>query len=145
LLLRRERNLQETNHERKKNARLVWLKQNAFSHTLSRCLLTTIFLCLFLAGFSTGHAAEITLLWDKNTETDIEGYRVYTGTTSKSYGTSPICQVDSNWNSCTVSVAQDGKTHYYAVKAYNTEGLESDFSNEVSYKSSRPPLSSFSQ
>lgn len=123
----------------------VWLKQNAFSHILSRCLFMTILLFLILAGFRAGYAAEITLLWDKNTETDIEGYKVYTGTSSKSYGTSPICQVDSNWNSCTVSVARDGKTHYYAVKAYNTEGLESDFSNEVSYKSPRPPLSSYSQ
>jgi fibronectin type 3 domain-containing protein len=103
----------------------VWVKQS---------LLTALFLCLFLFWFSAGYTAEITLLWDKNTETDIEGYRVYSGISSKTYATNPICQVDSNWNSCTVIVPLDGKTRYYAVKAYNTEGLESAFSNEVSYK-----------
>jgi len=124
--------------ERKRRHK-VWGKESLF---------TVLFLCLFLfLGVSAGYTdtAEITLLWDKNTEANIKGYKVYSGTSSRNYAKDPICEVDSNWNSCTVSVAQDGKTHYYAVKAYNTEGLESDFSNEVSYKSSRPPLSSFSQ
>jgi len=128
--------------EQKKRDR-AWLIQNVLSSTLSRCLFTTIVLCLFLFGLSAGYTAEITLLWDKNTETDIEGYKVYSRVYGSHYTNIPTCQVDSNWNSCTFNDAEDGKIHYFAVKAYNTEGLESKFSNEVSYKAKLSPISSF--
>ena len=39
-----------------------------------------------------------------------------------------------NWTSCTISGLTGGNTYYYAAKAYNTAGLDSDYSNEVSYK-----------
>jgi hypothetical protein len=72
----------------------------------------------------------VTLAWDPNSEPDLAGYRLYYGTASRSYyrtvevagGTSvPVADLDP------------GTTYYFAVTAYNTAGLESDFSNEVSH------------
>jgi len=123
--------------EKKKSARL-WFKQNIFSQIPFHCFFAVLFLCLFLFGLGAGHTAEITLSWDKNTETDLAGYKVFSGTSSGNYASS----IDvGNWNSCTVSGLQEGKTYYYAAKAYNTAGLVSGYSNEVSYNTPVTPVS----
>ncbi|OPY90383.1 MAG: hypothetical protein A4E72_00690 [Syntrophus sp. PtaU1.Bin208] len=109
--------------------------QNVSFQTRRRFLFALLVLSLFLFLPGAVSSAIITLTWDLNAESeDIAGYKVYTGTSSGTYGTEPVCYTDSNENSCAVSVLNDGKTHYYAVTAYNNAGLESDYSNEVSYK-----------
>jgi hypothetical protein len=85
------------------------------------------------SGWVVGES--VTLAWDPNSEPDLAGYRLYYGTASRSYdrtievadGTSvPVADLDA------------GTTYYFAVTAYNTAGLESDFSNEVSYTTLEP-------
>jgi len=99
------------------------LKQD-FLLILSCCLSMVLFL-------SPGYTAEITLSWDRNTEKDIAGYKVLSGTNSRNYTRS----IDvGNTNSCAISGLQEGITYYFAAIAYNTSGLESGFSNEVSYR-----------
>jgi len=121
--------------EKKKSCRLL-SKQNRVSQFLFRSLFAI--LCLCLIGLGEGHTAEITLSWDNNAETDLAGYKVFSGTSSGNYSGS----IDvGNWNSCTVSGLQEGTNYYYAAKAYNTAGLESGFSNEVSYKAPVAPVS----
>jgi len=121
--------------EKKKSCRLL-SKQNRVSQFLFRSLFAILRLCLI--GLGEGHTAEITLSWDNNAETDLAGYKVFSGTSSGNYSGS----IDvGNWNSCTVSGLQEGTNYYYAAKAYNTAGLESGFSNEVSYKAPVAPVS----
>ncbi len=83
---------------------------------------------LFLALTSATLAADITIAWDANTETDLAGYKVYYGTASRVYGT-PI--VISKQTTYTITGLAPG-TYYISVTAFNTAGLESGFSNEVS-------------
>ena len=71
--------------------------------------------------------ADITLAWDANLESDLAGYKVYYGTVSRSYGT--IITIGTI-NTYTVTGLSPG-TYYFSVTAYNTKGLESGFSNEV--------------
>lgn len=79
----------------------------------------------------TGLAQDvIRLQWDANTETDLAGYKVYSGQTSGSYN--PPVDV-GNITTATVSNLTQGATYYFAVTAYSTSGLESPFSQEVSY------------
>jgi hypothetical protein len=74
--------------------------------------------------------AEVTLEWDPNSETDIAGYRIHYGTASGSY----IHLKDAGkQTACTVTELVPGTTYYFAATAYNTSGLESDYSNEVLY------------
>src|SRR5262245_24686845 len=76
-------------------------------------------------------ADSIVLAWDSNSEPDIAGYTVYYGESTGSYINS------TNLGLVTTNLVEGltpGLTYFFAVTAYNTNGLESDFSNEVSYQ-----------
>ncbi|OEU63361.1 MAG: hypothetical protein BBJ57_13710 [Desulfobacterales bacterium PC51MH44] len=73
-------------------------------------------------------AAQITLAWDPNTESDIAGYKVHHGTSSSNYSSS----VDvGNTTKYTLTGLQEGSTYYFAVTAYDYSGNESVFSPEL--------------
>src|SRR6266446_704159 len=98
-------------------------------------LKTRLRLCAFLIAFTFGNfkvqaAQSVTLAWDANTAPNIVGYRLYTGTTSGVY-TQQI-EVGNN-TSTSVSNLVDGTTYFFAVTDYNTSGVESAYSNQVSY------------
>jgi hypothetical protein len=84
---------------------------------------------LVMARPGAAGAANITLAWDANTETDIAGYKIYYGTVSRTYANSINV---GNFTSCTLSLTE-GRTYYFVATAYNTDGLESDYSSEISY------------
>ena len=78
-------------------------------------------------------AADVTLEWDQNSEPDISGYKVYYSVESRNYTTT----IDvGNFTSCVISDLDPERTYFFAATAYNTDGYESDFSNEVSYSAS---------
>lgn len=75
----------------------------------------------------------VTLAWDPNPESDLAGYIVYYGSASRNYTNAVnVGNITTN----TVSGLVNGATYFFAVTAYNTNGLESDFSAEVSYLAS---------
>ena len=69
------------------------------------------------------------LTWNASTSTNLAGYKVYVGTSSGVYGSSINV---GNITSYTVTNLGVGSTYYFAVTAYNTSGVESGYSNEVS-------------
>ncbi|MCL5096602.1 MAG: fibronectin type III domain-containing protein [Candidatus Omnitrophica bacterium] len=80
---------------------------------------------------------KVSLAWDANDEADIAGYMVHYGAQSRQYTQT----VDvGNITSATISNLVERATYYFAVTAYNSSGLESDFSNEVSYDVPAPAL-----
>ena len=74
-------------------------------------------------------AAQVTLQWDENTEPDVDGYTIHYGTSSGIY---PFSEDVGDQTTYTLSGLQEGQTYYFALTAYNTQGLHSGFSNEVS-------------
>ena len=74
---------------------------------------------------------QVTLEWDPNTETDLAGYRIYTGSASGVYGATPAWSGTAT--TCTITGLVRGRTYYFAATARNTAGVESGRSNEVSY------------
>ena len=72
-------------------------------------------------------AASVTLTWDAVPETDLAGYRIYWGGESRGYTN----LMESAGNTNTVSGLTEGVGYFFAVTAYDTNGLESDYSNEV--------------
>jgi subtilisin len=95
---------------------------------LGRFVIVTLLTSLSLAVTTPAFAGDVILSWEANTESDVDGYNVYYGTASGSYGT-PIDV--GNQTTYTVTGLGPG-TYYFAVTAYNTSGNESGFSSEVS-------------
>jgi len=101
------------------------LASHSYRAWLGACVLTV--LCSLAPALSS--AAQVTLAWDPNTETDLAGYKLYYGTSSGSYPSS----VDvGNLTSYTLSGLLEGRTYYFAATAYDLNVNESGFSNEVS-------------
>ncbi len=73
-------------------------------------------------------SAQVTLAWDPNTEEDLAGYKLYYGFESGNY----VYNIDvGNQTTHTVTDLEPNRTHYFAATAYDTNGTESDFSEEI--------------
>jgi len=90
---------------------------------------------LFVAWASAAGAQQLTLAWDASASTNVAGYRLYYGTNTRSY------QFVTNTGlilTQAVALPHRGRW-FFAATAYDTSGLESDFSNEVSWESKPTP------
>jgi hypothetical protein len=75
--------------------------------------------------------AQVTLRWNKNTESDFAQYRIY-----RSISPNPTIKVDSTTGGITdttkiITGLTNGTTYYFRVTAVDSSGLESGYSNEV--------------
>lgn len=79
---------------------------------------------------SSVHPFSLTLAWDRNKEPEVVGYKIYVGLKPRQY----FWELNvGNNNTGTVGNLSEGTPYYFAVKAYNKEGFESRFSNEVRF------------
>jgi hypothetical protein len=94
-------------------------------------ILLSIFFTVFLIfPYHEGQCGQVTLTWDPNSEPDLAGYEIYYGTASGNYQ----WNLDvGNVTTYTLTGLETGATYYAAATAYNTQGLESAYSNEVFY------------
>ena len=99
-------------------------------------VLAGILFCALLHNPSPGFSASLPdtyslpLTWEVSPSPEVAGYHLYYGTASGNYTSSIIL---GNVATATVSGLSYGVTYYFALTAYDTNGLESDFSNEASY------------
>ncbi|MGD8449156.1 MAG: hypothetical protein PVF36_07965, partial [Desulfobacterales bacterium] len=138
--------------------------------SLSRKCLFVIICCAFISVTSSltlfsppsiyaADTTDITLAWGSNSEPDLAGYYIYykTGSSGAPYdgtgaveGNSPIqvplADLDNPaYPEYTIHGLSDTETTYFVLTAYDTDGNESSYSNEVSYHPpSVPALSSLS-
>lgn len=85
-------------------------------------------------------ATNVTFEWDANTESDLAGYRLYQSATSGTYTFGPGNEVGSTLSGTeTVTIQVEDGLWYWVLTAYNTAGIESDPSNEVSNEPPGPP------
>ena len=90
-----------------------------------------LFFMLLVLPLQPANAAQVTLAWDQNPEPDITGYKAHYDTYRGNYEHT----VDvGNYTECVISGLVEGTTYYFAVTAYNTQNIESDYSNEVDYR-----------
>jgi hypothetical protein len=89
---------------------------------------------LLLVSAATADAQTVTLAWNSNSESDLAGYVVQYGVEAGN----PETNIDvGDVTSRQFSGLESGVTYYFRVVAYNTAGLESAPSTEVSYT---PPV-----
>jgi hypothetical protein len=75
-----------------------------------------------------------TFVWDPNSETDLKGYKLYCGVTSRSYTTIQDVRLTQTPSAPFAEIIFDrGQTYFCAATAYDYEGFESPFSNEVTF------------
>jgi hypothetical protein len=91
---------------------------------VSRALLTL----LLVAWAAPAFAVTVTAMWDPNAEPNIAGYKLSYGTQTGVYGT-----VIDVGNVTSYSLSLNPGQYYFAVQAYNTDGLISPYSIEVPY------------
>jgi hypothetical protein len=97
--------------------------------------LTSTMIALFCFLPSISYASTATLRWQSNTETDLAGYKIYYGTTSRKYG-APITVGKVNRYDFT---GLNSGTYYFTLTAIDTAGNESGFSREVTKTISPSP------
>lgn len=95
-------------------------------------------LLLIIQAASCFAAGDVSLAWDANTESDLAGYKIYykIGSSGEPYdgigameGNSPVDV--GNVTTFTLNGLTEGSVYYLVATAYNTENLESSYSNEV--------------
>ncbi|MBE7499678.1 MAG: tandem-95 repeat protein [Verrucomicrobiales bacterium] len=91
-------------------------------------------LACWLAAGGAGAAESaptVQLAWDPNSEPDIGGYRIHFGLGSRYY---TFREDVGNVTNATIRLpAIPGMTFFFAATAYTVDGIESDYSNEVTY------------
>ena len=90
-----------------------------------------IAMCLIAGIIATNaFAAQVTLAWNPNTESDLAGYKIHYGTASSSYSVHIDVHMVTTY---TMTGLTDGQTYYFAATSYDTSSNESGYSNQVSY------------
>lgn len=92
-----------------------------------------ILMVLLCSSVCLAKTVDYTLTWDANTEPDLAGYRVYQSNVSGEYTNMIQEQGLTTTYSGTITEDSDTETtFYFVVTAFDNDGLESDYSNEVS-------------
>lgn len=85
---------------------------------------------IFLPFIANSKTTDITLAWNYNSEPDVAGYKLYLGNSSQNY--TQVIDVGMT-DQYTIRDLIEGTVYFFAVTAYNQNGLESGFSNEIQY------------
>lgn len=100
----------------------------------------TALLAATCAAFAQGVISHsISLQWNSNSETNLGGYRLYFSQTSNVWShVSLVATSGLPTASKTIALPNAGRW-FFVVTATNTSGLESGFSNMVTYETPNPP------
>ena len=115
------------------------------SNTSGVALITVALIFIFLLLPAALQAGEVTLAWDPNSEGNLAGYKLYYDSdsdiemyqgTGANEGDSPVIIYvedldDADTPTFTLTGLTSGEYYYFALTAFDTDGLESDFSDEV--------------
>jgi hypothetical protein len=116
-------------------SRLIYKNSVLKQFKVQKIMSSFIFIFLFFMSIllaTEGKCAQVTLAWDKNSESNIAGYRIYYGTGSRAYN----WFIDvGNATTYTITGLTEGSTYYFAATAYDKSKKESKHSSEVSYNS----------
>ncbi len=122
---------------------------NSFNRLIGSVRLVSRRIGLLLVGtlglvrFEAVAAQSVALAWNANSESDLAGYRLYYGTTSRVYSLQievAVPAVASTTVSASVAGLQPGQRYYFAVTALARDGFESGYSEEVTYAMPNPAM-----
>ena len=82
---------------------------------------------------------KVSLAWDRPNDSTVIGYKVYWGTSSRTYKWTQDVRTNQV---VTIGNLKNNTVYYFAAVSYNSAGALSDYSNEVSYDTSRKQTAS---
>jgi hypothetical protein len=112
------------------------MRERLFGRQGPRSLLAVWFLAACLPALLIGAspeaslAAQVSLAWNASADAGLAGYKLHYGTASRSY---TAYSDAGKATSLTVTGLQDATAYYFAATAYDSAGMESSYSTEVSY------------
>ncbi len=105
-----------------------------------------ILIAVMLGVHGSSWALNVGLQWDANTEADLAGYKVYYKTDSSTLSYDGVGAVEGvspidvhNLTTATISGLDPSLSYTFAVTAYNTNGVESVYSDTVYVPESQAP------
>lgn len=121
------------------------IKDKLQSHAIFLLVFPVVFLLATSLFFAVANAADVTLAWDANTEKNLAGYKLYYDSdaddemyqgTGATEGDSPITIYAEDLENAdapvfTLTGLTDGEYYYFSLTAFDADGMESDFSEEV--------------
>jgi len=112
---------------------VLWLNSSAVRTAIHNCptwsAIAAALLVSAVAAPAQGQSF-VTLAWDASSSSGIAGYRLYVGGTSHIYTNVVTVR---NATTGTVTGLIRGGTYFSAVTSYNTDGIESEFSTEITF------------
>ena len=94
------------------------------------CILALINPAATSLGDSAPATSSVTLGWDASAGTNVAGYMIYYGTASGSYTQMAPAGLATQ---TTISGLTVGTTYFFTATAADSTGLESEYSNEISF------------
>ena len=96
--------------------------------------LIAILAILFCASAAQALTVRLVFEWDANDEPDLAGYHLYTSTTSGQYTRGQYLLSTGVVTTCEDIIdIEPGEVVYYVLTAFDIDGDESGFSNEVNF------------
>ena len=116
--------------------------RSACTATLSKALGIALFIALFhlalpAMGALPANPYVAVFGWNPSPDPAVNGYRIYTGTTSGNYSASNLL---GNVTGTTVAGLAAGVTYYFVITAFDTNGVESAYSEEISFVPGQPAV-----
>lgn len=124
------------NLKSKRSITLKFFSQQKIKYSLPDCLSLFIVTLLFFLLVTPANAYDVVIGWDPNNEQNLEGYVLYVddGTTETPYeyvDNYPLEDIDPNNPRAKITDLQNTIAYYFVVTAYDTDGNESDYSDEI--------------
>lgn len=99
-------------------------------------IIAVLWLVVGIARAVFGQTSSVTVIWDASTSPGVAGYRLYWGVASRVYTNTVDVGTGTN---CTLLNINRSISRYFAATAYDTNGIESYFSNEAVLRPPIPP------
>jgi hypothetical protein len=103
-------------------------REQLFTQSKARFFVNFCSVLILLASAFGVSAQSVTFAWDPIS--GVAGYKLYQGGVSRVYTNSVNA---GSATQATISGLLVGKTYYFAATAYNSVGIESDYSSEIAY------------
>jgi hypothetical protein len=100
-----------------------------YNHKKMKLEIVLLGVLILIIGFQKLYSAQVNMSWNANTETDLAGYKIYVGQTSRNYDRT----VDvGNLTTYILDGVTEMVEVFFTLTAYDSAGNESDYSDEIS-------------